>query len=143
MAPRHSVLLDLNIVLDVLQQREPFYETSACVLACAERGWIEGRMAAHSITTLFYLMARYQSAERARIVIGDLLNLVSIAPIDQIVIERALTLPYHDFEDAVQMAAAIRAGIQCLVTRNAQDFKAGPLPVLAPAELCALVQAQT
>jgi predicted nucleic acid-binding protein len=143
MVPRHSVLLDLNIVLDVLQQREPFYEASACVLACAEKGWIEGWVAAHSITTLFRLMARYQSAERARIAIGDLLSLVSIAPVDQKVIERALALPYQDFEDAVQMAAAIRAGTHYLVTRNAQDFKAGPLPVLAPAELCALVQAQT
>ena len=57
MAARHQVLIDLNLILDVLQQREPFYLMSARVLACAETGLIEGYVAAHTLTTLFYLIA--------------------------------------------------------------------------------------
>jgi len=137
---RPSVLIDLNVILDVLQRRGPFYTTSARVLACVEVGLIEGWIAAHSVTTLFYLMSKHESAERARVVIGELLNLLPIAAVDQAVIEQALTLPYADFEDAVQMVAALQVGAQYLVTRNIQDYRAGPLPAIQPAELLALVQ---
>lgn len=139
MAARLSALIDLNVILDVLQQREPFYAASARVLACAEAGLFEGWIAAHSLTTLFYLIARYRSAEQARVAVGDLLNFLSVAAVDGAAIEQALTLPYSDFEDAVQMAAAVRAGARYLVTRDVRGYKAGPLPVLQPAEFLALI----
>jgi len=140
MARKPKVLIDLNLVLDVLQKREPFYAASAGVLACAETGLVEGLVAAHTLTTLFYLVAKDQSAERARVTLTELLQFLSVAPVDQAAIEQALNLPYPDFEDAVQMMAAVQAGAQYLVTRNVQDYRAGPLPVLQPAELLALVQ---
>jgi predicted nucleic acid-binding protein len=138
MAAKLKVLVDLNVILDVLQQREPFYEMSAGVLAAAERGEVEGWVAAHSLTTLFYLLARYQSAEQARVALTDLLTFLSVAAVDHGVIEQALNLPYPDFEDAVQMMAAVRSGVQYLVTRNVRDYGMGPLPVLQPAELLAI-----
>ena len=134
-----SALIDLNVILDVLQRREPFYETSARVLATVETGLIRGWVSAHSVTTLFYLVAKHQSAEHARAAIGEVLSLLSVAKVDQAVIEQALTLPYTDFEDAVQMVAAVQTGAQYLITRDVADYKAGPLPVLTPAELLALV----
>ena len=140
MAARLRVLIDLDVILDVLQQREPFYDMSARVLASAETDRIEGWIAAHSITTLFYLYAKYQSAEQARVRLTELLSILSIAAVDQTVIEQALTLPYRDFEDAVQMMAAVGAGAQYLITRNVPDYKRGPLPAIEPAELLTLVQ---
>jgi predicted nucleic acid-binding protein len=139
MAAELKVLFDLNVVLDVLQRREPFYVMSAGALAAAERGRIEGWVAAHSLTTLFYLLARYQSAEQARVALTDLLTFLSVAAVDHEVIEQALNLPYPDFEDAVQMMAAVRSGVGYLITRNVRDYRMGPLPVLQPAELLALM----
>lgn len=139
MAPKLNVLFDLNVILDVLQKREPFYTASARALAGAEVGLVEGWVAAHSLTTLFYLLARYESPAQARVTLADLLNIVSVAAVDQAVIERALALPYPDFEDAVQMMAAVRIGADYLVTRNVRDYKPGPLPVLQPVELLALM----
>ena len=139
MAGTPRVLIDLNLILDVLQKREPFYAASAGVLACAETGLVEGLVAAHTLTTLFYLVAKDQSAERARVALTELLQFLSVAAVDQAAIEQALNLPYVDFEDAVQMMAAVQAGAQYLVTRNVQDYRAGPLPVLQPAELLALL----
>ena len=139
MATKLSVLIDLNVILDVLQRREPFYTTSAQVLACAETGIVEGWVAAHSLTTLFYLLAKYQSADQARVTLSELLSFLSVATVDQTVIEQALKLPYRDFEDAVQMMAAVRTGAGYLITRNVQDYESGPLPVVQPAELLPLV----
>ncbi len=134
-----KVLIDLNLILDTLQKWEPFYAASARVLACAETGLIEGVVAAHTMTTLFYLIAKDQSAENARVAITELLQFLSVATVDHTTIEQALNLPYQDYEDAVQMMAAVQDGAQYLVTRNVQDYKAGPLPALQPVELLALV----
>src|SRR5438067_10625447 len=99
------VLFDLNIILDVLQRREPFYGMSARAPACAESSQVVGLVAAHSLTTLFYLVARDQSAAQARVIRGELLRFLAVAAVDGSVIEQALNLPYRDFEDAVQMMA--------------------------------------
>ena len=139
MATAFKVLLDLNVILDVLQRRQPFFEASARVLALAETGVIEGSVSAHSITTLFYLYAKAQSDAEARVAIADLLRFLSVASVGQRTIEQALALPYKNFEDAVQMVAAIHAGADYVVTRNVADFKMGPLPAIMPAELLALL----
>jgi len=134
-----SVLFDLNIILDVLQERIEFYEFSARLLARAETGVIQGWLAAHSVTTLFYLIAKDKSPEHARVTITSLLQFLKIAPVDQSTIEQALNLPYQDFEDAVQMIAALRIRADYLLTRNVRDYQPAPLAVITPAELLAIL----
>jgi predicted nucleic acid-binding protein len=140
MADPPRVLLDVNVVLDALQSREPFSDDAVRVLACAESGALSGLLAAHTLTTLFYLMARYGSPAAARVQIGDLLSILDVAAVDQTVIQAALALPAGDFEDCVQMAAARRAGADFVVTRDRAGFAAGPVPALTPAELLALLR---
>ena len=41
-------LLDVNVILDVFQRRQPFYDDSAAVLAAAETGRLAGLVAAIS-----------------------------------------------------------------------------------------------
>jgi predicted nucleic acid-binding protein len=129
-----SVLIDLNILLDVLQKREPFYETSAGLLAAVERGQVQGYLAAHSLTTLFYLVQKSNSSAEARATITNLLQFIKIAPVDQSTIEQALNLDYPDFEDAVQMITAVQCKVDCLVTRNVKDYRPALLHVLQPVE---------
>jgi predicted nucleic acid-binding protein len=128
------VLVDLNILLDVLQKREPFYEISAHLLAAIETGRVRGYMAAHSITTLFYLIKKDRSAAEARATITNLLQFMKIAPVDQSTLEQALNLDYHDYEDAVQMISAVQCKVDCLITRNVKDYQPALLSVLQPVD---------
>lgn len=139
MAKKIKVLFDLNIILDVLQEREPFYETSAQLLAHAEAGKIQGFIAPHSLTTLFYLIQKSKSSAYTKVTITNLLQILKVAPVDQSTIEQALSLPYKDFEDAVQMMAAVQCKADYLVTRNVKDFQPAPLSVIQPSELLALI----
>jgi predicted nucleic acid-binding protein len=132
MARKPKVMIDLNVVLDVLQEREPFYEASAALLAAVETGMIEGYLAAHSLTTLFYLIQKGKSSADARAMITNLLQFLKIATIDQSTIEQSLNLDYRDFEDAVQMIAAIQCKADYLITRNIKDYKPALLPVIQP-----------
>jgi predicted nucleic acid-binding protein len=129
-----SVLIDLNIILDVFQKREHFFETSAGLLAAVESGRVTGYVAAHSITTLFYLVQKGRSAADARAIITNILQFLKVLPIDQSTIEQALNLDYHDFEDAVQMISAVQSKMDCLITRNAKDYQPPLLPTMQPAD---------
>ena len=133
------VLFDLNIILDVLQERKEFYDFSARLLALAETGRIQGFLSAHSITTLYYLIAKDRSPEHARVTLTSLLQFLRIAPVDQNTIEQALNLPYRDFEDAVQMLAALQIHADYLLTRNVKDYQPAPLEVIQPVELLAIL----
>jgi hypothetical protein len=57
---RMRLLVDTNVVLDVLLDRQPFAEPAARLLTAIERGQVGGLLGATTITTVFYL------AERAR-----------------------------------------------------------------------------
>lgn len=134
MASKPSILIDLNVLLDVLQKREPFFETSAGLLAAVETGLVQGYVAAHSITTLFYLVQKGRSSADARATITNLLQFIRIIPVDQSTIEQALNLDFRDFEDAVQMISAVQSKMDCLVTRNIKDYQPALLPVMQPVD---------
>jgi hypothetical protein len=138
-----QVLFDLNIILDVLQERKEFYNHSARLLANAELGGIQGWLAAHSVTTLFYLIAKDQSPEQARVALTSLLQFLKVAPVDQSTIEGALNLPYRDFEDAVQMMAALQSQTEYFLTRDIQDYQPAPVRLVQPAELLAILSTIT
>lgn len=134
MSDNPIILIDINILLDVLQMREPFYDASARLLALIEAGRVKGYIAAHTITTLFYLIQKDQSSAQARANITSLLQFLEVAPVDQNTIEQAMNLDYRDFEDAVQMISALQCKAEYLITRNVADYQPALLPVIQPVD---------
>lgn len=137
MANKPAILIDLNILLDVLQKREPFYAASARVLALIETGEVTGYIASHSLPTLFYLIRKERGVSEARAILTNVLQIVKVAPVDQTTIEQALNLDYPDYEDAVQMVAAVQQKVDALITRNGKDFQPALLPVIQPVDFLA------
>jgi predicted nucleic acid-binding protein len=131
------ILIDLNILLDVLQKREPFYSASANLLAAVEKVRVDGYVAAHSLTTLFYLIKKDRGIADAKALITNLLQFIKVASVDQTTIEQALNLNYPDFDDAVQMMCAVQCKVNCLVTRNIKDYQPALLPVMQPVDYLA------
>ncbi len=66
--------------------------------------------------------------------VGDLLTVFGVAPVTRVALEAAIASPIEDFEDAVLHEAAVRAGADCIVTRNTADFRLANLPVYTPAQ---------
>lgn len=91
-------------------------------------------MAAHSITTLFYLINKDKSRAYAKATITNLLQFIGIVTINQSTIEQALNLEFNDFEDAVQMISAFQCKVDCLITRHVKDYHPALLPVMQPIE---------
>lgn len=130
-----KLFLDANVVLDVLARREPWVHDSAALLTLIDTGKIRGVIAAHTITTLHYLLSKHLNRGKASVALVDLVDLVEIAPVDGAVIQRGLALGWSDFEDAIQAVCALEAEVDYFVTRNPQDFSALSTPVVSPAEV--------
>ena len=126
------ILVDPNVLLDVLLDRPPYVEASAALWAVVERGRVEGYVAAHGVTTLFYLIAKAKGRRVARSAITALLSVFRVAPVDEAVLLRAAALDLPDFEDAVAAAAAEAAACDAIVTRDADSFVGAPVEPLDP-----------
>ena len=137
-----KVLLDTNVVLDVLLEREPFVAAAAGLLARAEGGNVVGWVGATTVTTIHYLATKVVGAARARAAITSLLSILRVAPVTHSEIEAALASPLVDFEDAVLLAAARACGAHAIVTRDPRDFAASGLPVYDPRELLAILRSE-
>lgn len=124
------LLIDINVLLDVALQR-PGAPASARLLAQCGRQH-EGWLAWHSVATLAYLIERQESNISSRDFIRGLLAWAEVARTGRADALVALDLPMHDFEDALQVAAAMACGAQFIITRNERDFKNSPLPALNP-----------
>ena len=139
MAEASRALVDVNIVLDVLADRGPFFDSAARLWRAVEQRQLECAMAAHGVTTLHYLLARQLGHVRAAAGIADVLRVFRVAPVDEAILRDALALGWRDFEDAVHMCAALSWGAKYVVSRDATGFRGGSLPVLSPEELLGLL----
>jgi hypothetical protein len=133
------LFLDINVILDVLADRKPWVEHSAAVLSLLDDPDVQGSLAAHAVTTLFYLASRHLGRRRTASVLLDLLDHMSVTPLDHELLIRALALGWDDVEDAVQALSAQRVQADYLVTRNPSDFPDPTVPVVTPAELLTIV----
>lgn len=132
-----KAILDTNIVLDVLLNRRPFAEPAAAVFGLAEQSRFSGMLCATTVTTVHYLLSQTFANGEARQLLSKLLSLFGIAAVNRHVIERALRSGIDDFEAAVLSEAAVLAGAECIITRNARDFRKSPLKILDAAEFLA------
>ena len=135
-----KVLFDTNVVLDVLLRRQPFHQDAAKLFAYVELREIEGYLGATTVTTLYYFMEK-TLGDDARTELRRLFELFKVATVDKAVLDKAVTSPLTDYEDAVLVEAAFMSNLDAIVTRNIKDFKNTSLRVLAPEELLAMLTA--
>ncbi len=134
-----KAIVDTNVVLDVLLEREPFVKPAVGVFRLIEESRIAAFICATTITTIDYLLVKSLQKTKARNVLHRLISLFEIATVNRPVIERALISEIKDFEDAVLNEAGKMAGADFVITRNTKDFAASTLKICDPNEFLALL----
>ena len=140
---RPILVVDTNVVLDVLLARAPWDAEAVPLLDAIARGRARGVVAAHTLTTIYYIVERAKNRTAAVTAVGDLLLVMDVVPLDAADFQRALALGLRDYEDAVQVAACLRIGARFLVTRNPRDFKGAPVTTRSPGEVLPLLTGST
>ena len=133
------VIVDTNVVLDVLLEREPFVKPAVEIFCLVEESRIDAFICATTVTTIDYLLVKSLNKTNAKNALRRLISLFEIATVNRPVIERALLSKIQDFEDAVLNEAGQMAGADFVITRNTKDFAKSALKVCDPNEFLALL----
>jgi predicted nucleic acid-binding protein len=131
------LLLDTNVLLDVLLNRDPWVTESSAVWRAHDEAHAVGHITACALADVFYIARRLTELETAHLAIDVLLAAFEICAVDRQVLEQAQALPGNDFEDNVQIACATLAGLDAIVTRDKSGFQGTTIPALTPAEILA------
>jgi predicted nucleic acid-binding protein len=134
-----KALLDLNVLLDVIQNRQPHYADSAKVLSAARSDEFEALIPLHAFTTIFYLIERAQDTATANQTVDWLLQHFNVPMADKAILVQARSLPLNDFEDAVVASVAVRDQCDFIISRNVADFSVSPVKAISPTDFLAIL----
>jgi len=131
-----KVLVDTNILIDLLADRQPFSKFAIEIFSLAQNNKVKLFTSSHSYATAHYLLKKYMSEADLRKALISLLDFIELVPIDTTIIKKSLLSKHKDFEDAIQIFAASAVDrVDFIVTRNLKDFKDAGITVLPPDEL--------
>jgi hypothetical protein len=132
-----KVLFDINVVLDIVGSRKPFYDDSrAAFLKVIESG-SEPCLAIHAYPTIYYLLGAAATRAKRKSAMKWVLDSFSVAGAGGRELHVARSLDMPDFEDALVAAAASSAECDLILTRNVEDFSASPVKAMSPSAFLA------
>lgn len=129
------VLLDTNILLDALLEREPFVREAEALFEAIESHQIEGYVTATTLTDIFYIVRKAKGVAIAKQAVSRILVGMHICTVERSILEAAISSLLPDFEDAVQIACALNENLEAIITRDTQDFADASLQILSAGEL--------
>lgn len=134
------ILVDTNVLLDAVLVRVRWAADAVNLLAAAARDDVVVVASAHALATLDYVARKRIGAAASRSAIVELMTIISVAEVGSDDVRYALSSAIPDFEDALHVAAARRAGARAIATRDPVHYRNSPIPALAPAAALATVR---
>jgi hypothetical protein len=130
----HRLFFDTNVLLDVLEQRSPWFPESAECLALARHGTCSGAITALSLSDIAYIQ-RATPSGKVYDTFQTLRAFLDIAPLSAASIDASLIRRLPDMEDGFQWEAALFWKATHFITRNVKDFpRSDSLVVQRPSE---------
>jgi predicted nucleic acid-binding protein len=129
-----KVFVDSDIILDLLCERQPFYDFAAEIFTMGDTGKIKLFTTPVVFANVFFILRKILGIEKAKDLLRKLRILVAIVPIYERNVDLALNSKFSDFEDALQYFAARENNMHVLLTRNVKDYKEKDLIIQTPEE---------
>ncbi|MCH5289278.1 MAG: PIN domain-containing protein [Treponema sp.] len=132
------VLFDTNVVLDVINRREPFLADAYKSLQIA----FERYTACVSVTTITDVMyitrKAFADSTRQKHALSVFFSQFRICAVKKRQIRHAFASLMSDYEDAVQAFCAKHIHAAYVITRNIKDYRLSPVPAITPADFLAM-----
>ena len=126
-----NLFLDINIVIDLLAKREPFYRSAAQLFSLADKMKLQIFVSALTFANINYILLKEKKPEEAKAILRKLKLIVNVINLDDKVIGLSLNdSDFKDYEEALQYYSAIENGIDFIITRNLKDFQKSKIPAL-------------
>ena len=133
------LLIDANILLDVLMNRQDFVKDSSMIWKLCETNQAKGYISALTFANLMYIMRKQLDPETIEKLLVQLKFIFDFTDFGVSDLQRAAEMKWTDFEDAVQSATAERLHADFMITRNVKDFRSSKIMALTPTEFLARI----
>ena len=130
------LFLDTNIVVDLLDRREPFWHDAVRLFTMAYDKQVQLVVSPMTYTTASFLLRKH-GAEGVRSLLSNFRQLSRVATANERIVDDSLASQFKDFEDAMQYYTALKAKADIIITRNGKDFEHSKLPVMTASEFLA------
>lgn len=134
-----KLFLDTNIVVDLLERREPFCHDAVRLFSMAYNRQVQLIVSPMTFSTASFLLHKHGS-EGVRNLLSNLRQLSRVAAANERTVDDSLASQFKDFEDAMQYYTALRANADIIITRNGKDFVHSKLPVMTAGEFIATIE---
>lgn len=127
-----EIFVDTDVILDLILERDPFYQNAMKIFNEAELRKCIIHISALSVSNVYYFIRKRYSHKVSVGILKNLEKLSSIIEVNSVIIRQAFDSAFGDFEDAMQHYAALsNPKIKYLITRNISDYKSSSIPVLS------------
>ena len=133
------LLIDTNVILDVLINRPEFVKDSSMIWKLCETEQARGYISTLTYANMMYVMRKQMTPDQIAEIFRKLSLIFEFADFSPAVLERAVTMKWKEFEDAVQSATAEAIHADYIITRNLKDFKQSRVMAFTPSELLARI----
>ena len=128
-----KILIDTNIILDLIQSREPFSENASKIINSCVKKENEGYISAHSLSDIFFILRKDKTVEERKALILNLCSFFIVIPEDKNFYTAVCqNNDWNDLEDGLQMKCADFENLDYIVTRDAgKSFNNSPVKVIS------------
>ena len=129
---RLKLLLDTNVVVDFLHEREPHYRKTRLLMLAGRVGEFDLWITSSQVTDLVYILSDGgKRSELPRVLeqLRGLRTFVNVYAVGDREVDRALATLWKDPEDALIFEAALAMKADAIVTRNQKDFEKSSIKV--------------
>ena len=128
-----KILIDTNIILDLIQSREPFSENASKIINSCVKKENEAYISAHSLSDIFFILRKDKTVEERKALILNLCSFFIVIPEDKNFYTAVCqNNDWNDLEDGLKMKCADFENLDYIVTRDAgKGFNNSPVKVIS------------
>jgi predicted nucleic acid-binding protein len=135
-----KVMIDTCVVIDALQNRQPFSRDAQKILLLLAVDRFQGCITAKAMTDIFYIFHRFcHDSEAARQTLQKVIQFYDVVDSSARESREGVLSPITDYEDAVLEATAFEEKMDFIVTRNVKDFSQSRVKAILPSDFLPLV----
>ncbi|GAA6488479.1 MULTISPECIES: PIN domain-containing protein [Gordonibacter] len=130
---RLKLLLDTNIVIDFLHEREPHYRDARLLMMAGRVGEFDLWITSSQVTDLIYILSEGGNRSLLPRVLDQLRGLrtfVNVHAVSDREVDRMLAASWKDPEDSLIFESALEMRADAIITRNQKDFESSVIKVV-------------
>ena len=127
-----KVLIDTNVLIDYFEDRKEFAEAAQTIFRLCSINEIEGCISALTIPNLISIMRKELTPDAIKDVLSKIFIIFKVEDLKPEDIVLAADMEMDDFEDALQIASAVRVDAEYIITRDKKDYKNSAVTPISP-----------